>query len=164
MIELEESQGELFPSNIGGKPLIAPKSMISHQTPKDRYKKDERPLGQTMVYDGLEGGSASKYSPGSEGNYTEEYQNNSHYDSKEEPIPKYKPVQRPMPNKILLSGESFGNQNPLIRSSGGIQEKINRAKKQGNQADRDQIDENFLESDEGDNYDDGFSEPGEINL
>jgi hypothetical protein len=30
MIELEESQGELFPSNIGGKPLIAPKSMISH--------------------------------------------------------------------------------------------------------------------------------------
>ena len=151
MIDLEESQGELIPSNIGGKPLIAPKSMMSHQTPKDRYsKRDERPLGQTMVYDGLEGGSASKYSPGSEGNYTEEYQNNSHYDSKEEPIPKYKPVQRPI-QQNLLSGESFGNQNPLIRSSGGIQEKINRAKKQGN---HDQIEENFLEDD---NYDD-FSE------
>ena len=68
-----------------------------------------------------------------------------------------------MPNKILLSGESFGNQNPLIRSSGGIQEKINRAKKQGNQADRDQIDENFLDEDD-DNYEDGFSEPGELNL
>jgi hypothetical protein len=98
-------------------------------------KKDTRPLGQTVNYEGGKEGTASaytydEYDDSMSPNKRVLLNNNSDldqlptpiYDSKEDPIPKVKPKigsKANGKNNILMSGESFGK-NPLDRSSGGI--------------------------------------------
>jgi len=121
-------------------------------------KKDERPLGQTIDYEGLEG-SASAYD-----GFTDE-QNDSAMKRddvaerpiyvKDDPVPRPKNIGGRGMGKVFASGESFG---PLNRSSGGMQEKIRMGKNGRNAVnERDRIAEDFLEND------DDLQESGEIN-
>ena len=74
------------------------------------------------------------------------------YDSKEDPIPKQKKKGPGGPGGkgVAMSGESFGGQNPMIHSSGGMHEAIKNAKNgKNNRGER--IPENFLEEFDDDN-------------
>jgi hypothetical protein len=144
-IGLGDSIGELDLGKFAGERPLNMNQMASRANNNvSRYSKgaspakDKRPLGQTIDFEGgLEG---------SHSNYTEDYQNDSKfedlerpiYDSKEDPIPKMKAKTKPS-NNVFVSGESFGNKNPLDRLSGPI------PKKGGF---REQIAEDFLEDDD----------------
>ena len=75
------------------------------------------------------------------------------YDSKEDPIPKNKKKGGNNSKLVAMSGESFGG-NPIVHSSGGMQEAIKKAKHGKTRGE--QIPEDFLE-----NFDDAL-ESGEL--
>ena len=148
-IGLGESIGELDPHKFAGERPLNMNAIASKPKGVQRYGKspvkDKRPLGQTIDFEGgLEGSNS---------NYTEDFNDSKFedlqkpiYDSKEDPIPKIKAKNKPS-NNVFVSGESFGNKNPLNRSSGQMPK---------NGGFREQIAEDFLE-------DDDVQESGEIN-
>lgn len=155
-IELGESIGEIHPS------LMHPGQIMGAKEPragknKPRYgayeggaakpKKDERPLAQTIDYEGgLENSTQSKQNRSGLLRSSEDDLEKPIYDSKEDPIPKVRKIGNGGgrgAGHVFVSGESFGR-NPLNRSSGG-QEKIRNARGVPN---RDKIDEDFLAEDD----------------
>lgn len=163
-IELGESIGEIHPS------LMHPGQIMGSKEPKNakskpRYgayeggaakaKKDERPLAQTIDYEGgLENSTQSKHRASGMLRSSEDDLEKPIYDSKEDPIPKARKVGNGRgASHVFVSGESFGK-NPLNRSSG--HEKVRNARGVPN---RDQIDEDFLAEDD-DVQESGELDPG----
>lgn len=130
-------------------------SRPANMGPQLSHKKDNRPLAQVQTL-GFEGGgerTASAYDYNDFDDSTD-MMPSAHkprrkdiekpiYDSKEDPIPKSK--KKGAGRGVAMSSESFGGANPMIHSSGGVQEAI-KAAKHGNS--RGGIPEDFLEHDD----------------
>lgn len=161
----QESLGELIPqgSSLVGKP-VEPK-----QSSKSRYgaqskpqfhlsnRKDAKPA---VGYEGGAERTASAYDyndfedstdmvPSAQKHMTVKDYDQPIYDSKEDPIPKTKKKGPGGGRGVAMSGESFGGQNPMIHSSGGMHDAIKNAKNGKTRGDR--IPEDFLEQFDDDN-------------
>ena len=134
---------------------MGPKDLKQPKSSKQRYgqKKDERPLAQTIDYEGgLENSAQSKHTASGMFRSSEDDLEKPIYDSREDPIPKIKNKgQGRGASNVFVSGESFGR-TPLNQSGG--HDKTKNARGVSN---RDQIDEDFL------NEDDDIQESGELN-
>jgi len=129
--------------------------------------RDTRPLGQVQTVSNYEGGgepTASAYDfhefddstdlgPSPQKARPRHDMDRPIYDSKEDPIPKNKKKGGNNSKLVAMSGESFGG-NPIVHSSGGMQEAIKRGKQGKTRGE--QIPEDFLE-----NFDDAL-ESGEL--
>lgn len=127
-------------------------SRPANMAPQLSHKKDNRPLAQAQTL-GFEGGgerSASAYDYNDFDDSTD-MMPSAHkprrkdiekpiYDSKEDPIPRSK--KKGTAGKVAMSGESFGGANPMIHSSGGVQEAIKNARRASS---RGEIPEDCLE-------------------
>ena len=133
---------------------MGPKGIKQPKASKSRYgqKRDERPLGQTVDYEGGLENSASKHNASGMLRSSGDDLERPIYDSKEDPIPKLKNKgQARGSGNVFVSGESFGRQAPSRASA------HDKAKNARGAANRDRIDEDFL------NEEDDIEESGELN-